>query len=249
MNTEENLHFGHRARMTEKILNNPESLQDHELLEMILFSFLPRIDTNHLAHKLLRKFGSLETLFNAKSEDIMAVEGIGKTTASKIVLMGQLLKRTNKAKTVPKKPFKCLADFQDYAISLFSGLTRERFAIILLDIKYLPITTIIYDEESINNVSVKIDEVVHTFAIHKPTYVILAHNHPSGIAEPSEDDNLATAKFCMLCQLHGITINDHVIIAKNQVYSYRMNDKMEDFENKYKLEKLLQISEVNNVKS
>lgn len=235
--------------MTEKILENPDSLQDHEVLEVILFSFLPRIDTNVLAHKLLRTFGSLSNLFNAKPEDIMATPGIGKTTASKILLMGQLLKRTVNSQNVPKKAFRCGADFEDYAISLFSSLTRERFALVLLDVKYMPITTLIFDDESVNHVSVKVDEIVHAFAIHKPTYVILAHNHPSGNVEPSPEDDLTTAKFYMLCYLHGITLNDHVVVSGNQIFSYRMNGKMDDYNDKYKLEKLLKVSEVNNGKS
>ncbi|MBQ0099526.1 MAG: hypothetical protein KBS91_03155 [Firmicutes bacterium] len=249
MTKEENFHAGHRARMTDKILCNPDSLQDHELLEAILFSFLPRIDTNLLAHRLLRTFGTLPVLFNAKPEDIMATPGIGKKTASKILLMGQLLKRTINTKPLPRKPFRSLRDFESYAVSLFTSLTRERFVLILLDIKHFPITTLIFDDESVDSVTVRIDEIVHAFAIHKPTYVILAHNHPSGFVEPSGDDDITTAKFYMICKLHGITLNDHAIISENKVFSYRMNDKMIDYEDKYRLEDLLENSEEQNVKS
>lgn len=77
MDAKFNPHLGHRARMTEKVLNNPTVLADHELLEVLLYGTLPRIDTNPLAHKLLEVFGSLENLFSADMKELMVVKGVG----------------------------------------------------------------------------------------------------------------------------------------------------------------------------
>ena len=70
MSNKENLHAGHRERMIEKFLNNPQSFSDHELLEVLLFYAIPRRNTNDIAHRLLRTFGSIEKVFSADRQTL-----------------------------------------------------------------------------------------------------------------------------------------------------------------------------------
>ena len=244
MTNDKNIHAGHRERMIEKLLKTSGELCDHELLEILLFSFLPRVDTNAIAHNLLTTFGTLENLFKAKSEDILSVKGIGKKTASEIVLIGNLLNRIFEVKpTLPKKPCRNFCDYKDLVISFFEDLTKERFIILMLDTRYIPITKIVFNGEGVDKVSARTEEILHSFAINKPRYVILCHNHPSGNLLPSHDDDLSTAKFYMICQIQGITLLDHVIVANNDAYSYFLADKIYEYQNKYQLETILRKSE------
>ena len=93
MQEERNLHDGHRDRMREKLLKNPDSLSDHELLEILLYQFIPRKNTNEIAHNVLQYFGSMENLIKADAKEILAIPGIGKNTASGITLFSAICKR------------------------------------------------------------------------------------------------------------------------------------------------------------
>jgi DNA repair protein RadC len=85
------LHLGHRQRLREKFLTSPDIMSEHELLEIILFDLLPRKNTNELAHKLLRAFGSIEGVIFAKPQELTQVDGIGKNIATKLISMGVLV--------------------------------------------------------------------------------------------------------------------------------------------------------------
>ena len=74
---DKNIHSGHRKRMTERFLKYPDSLSEHEVLEIMLYSALPRKDTNPLAHKLLAVFGSLENVLGADAAVLKSVDGVG----------------------------------------------------------------------------------------------------------------------------------------------------------------------------
>ena len=90
---EENLHAGHRERVIKKFITSNNGVLDHELLEILLFSFLPRIDTNPIAHRLIQTFGSLKGVFLATTEQLLSVKGIGKKTAANIKLIGMIYEK------------------------------------------------------------------------------------------------------------------------------------------------------------
>ena len=86
MTAKENVHSGHRERIVDKFVAHPDSPSDHELLEILLFSFIPRKNTNDIAHNLLNRFGSIEKVFACSPTELITVEGIGKKTAERIIL-------------------------------------------------------------------------------------------------------------------------------------------------------------------
>ena len=129
---EKNIHQGHRKRALEKVLKYPEAFSDHELLEVLLFYALPRIDTNKLAHKLVRMFGSLDKVFSAPIESLVSVEGIGEKTATFIILVGQIIKRAKKQKE-NLKPITSLEGLKQIIHVDFNGLTTEKCGFYLFD--------------------------------------------------------------------------------------------------------------------
>ena len=228
METKENLHQGHRARMMDKFLNYPESLLDHELLEVLLFGFIPRVDTNKIAHNLLKTFGSLEVLFSASGKEIMSVEGVGKATASHIKSIGEIYKRILQRERNCNPKMQTIGQAKEKVIASFEKHHHEEvLKVFLLDKKHNIITSVTFDNKRFDAVSISIPEIAKVIALHKPAFTILAHNHPSDNLEPSSHDDLATKRIKVLCDIHGATLVDHFIVSKNKVYSYYENNRLE----------------------
>ena len=215
----ENLHSGHRERVIEKFINNPKAFSEHEVLELLLFYSIPRKNTNDIAHRLLRAFGSLDNVFSATASELMAVNGVGKKTATLIMLTGKIILVNNQTKK-PKKTLFSLQKVKEIAIERFLTETDEKFILILLDKKYKEITEIEFTDNNINKVTAEIPEIAKALAIHKPAYTIAVHNHPSGVVDPSNADDITTKKINLLCEVHGSVLIDHVIVYKQKVFSY-----------------------------
>lgn len=233
MNEGKNLHDGHRARITEKFLENPDTMQEHELLEILLFRYIPRRNTNDIAHRLLQTFGNLENLFNADGKTLTAVEGVGKTVAAGILLTGKLIK------TIYGKFTADLPEIFNYAtarrdfVDYFRGMRTEKTVILLLDKRNTPIAQLVYEMNSVSKSYLNKTELANAIAINKPTYAIMAHNHPSGIAAPSRNDDIATLKVYELCDLLGVRFNDHIIVAGNDTFSYYYDGRLAELRQKY----------------
>ena len=102
-----NIHSGHRKRVKENVIKNGFSqLEEHKLLELMLFYSIPREDTNELAHKLINHFGSFEEVFKADVDQLKRVDGVGDNTAIMIAAMGETFSRISKAKPPKKRVYK-----------------------------------------------------------------------------------------------------------------------------------------------
>ena len=100
----DNLHEGHRNRMQSRYaLGGADGLSDHNLLELLLFYSIPRVDTNETAHRLLETFGSLEGVFKADINTLMSVSGVGEKTARHIKLVFDIQRRISEQKCESKR--------------------------------------------------------------------------------------------------------------------------------------------------
>ena len=213
--------------MIDKFISSPDSFSEHELIEVLLYSVLPRVDTNVLAHRLLIRFGNIKHLLSASPEDLLAVEGIGKKAATQIHLFGKLaLSLTTFAK---KKPpvIKSFYNNKEEFLQFFTDEKVEKLVLMLLDEKYVKITHVIFTNSRESEVAVELTEIAKVLAINKPTYVIAAHNHPYGNLVPSQADDKFTANLNIICALQGVTLLDHVIVTKTDSISYFINGKLD----------------------
>ena len=222
-----NVHVGHRERMINKFVSNPDAMADHELLEVLLFACIPRKDTNALAHRVLRTFGSLEKVFNADVKDLMKVDGIGKKAATYIKVNGLIVNRIKNAKKQENINMSSFYKIKDLVVEDFMGLKEEQFIVYLLDKSFKRITTLTYKNDKPDSVFIEPSELVSAFAIHKPSHLILAHNHPSGNVSPSKADDLNTGRVFVICSLHNITLLDHVIVFEHKAYSYYQEGRLD----------------------
>lgn len=225
MSTQSSLHDGHRKRMTEKLLDNPSALLEHELLEIMLFGALPRKNTNDIAHKLIKKFGSIRNIFNADAKALQAVDGVGKSVSAQIVLTGILLKEMSK-RIDEEVYIKNLSDVKEYFFDKFIGEKEEKFLFAMLNKSNRLLGVTEFKDDMNSQVSAGASELANSLSVFRPNYVIALHNHPSGVAMPSANDDLATAKIIALCELHGVSLIDHVIFTPNEVYSYNSDGRL-----------------------
>ena len=217
-----NLHEGHRARMLEKILLNTELLAEHELVEILLTFAIPRKDVNPLAHQLIRTFGGIKGLFRADKNELLAVDGVGKKTAGLIIAVGEIIKIAEKTKKVDCK-MQSPEQLGEYFKNKYKSLTEERFELILLNERYSIVNSVSYSDKNALSVFANPNELINLFAVHKPKFVTIAHNHIYGSAEPSKQDILSTKRLALLCSLHGVQLLDHVIVDRENIYSFRSN--------------------------
>ena len=232
------MHAGHRQRMIEKLLYNPDSFADHELLEVLLFFAVPRVNTNHIAHDLIRMFGSIKGVFHASPKELMSVNGVGKKVATELIAVGKIFDRvTNRKEKEIKFGFSYEHNKQqinDY----FLGCVDEKLVIMFLSEKLFKTDELVYAGDS-NHVVGDIKEIAKMLAIHKPKFIIVAHNHPSGDVNPSHADDVATAQLCLICEAHGIQFLDHVIVSGYNSYSYFLAKKLETIKEISNIDKLL----------
>ncbi len=238
MDNEKNIHDGHRERMLEKMFINPKLFSDHELMEILLFFSIPRKDVNPLAHKLLRAFGGVKEVFEATKEELLSVEGVGRKTVAQIMTIGEIYKRISNKGT---KPIKLSSPEQVYRAvkDVMRTAEKEKCSVFFIDKKYTLITIVSYSDTKGLSVSADPNELVRLFAIHKPTYVIIAHNHISGMAEPSKNDLVSTRKLNLLCELHGVDMLDHVIVCKEKIFSFRDSGMLDMIKNDTDINKIL----------
>ena len=187
---DENLHAKHRARMQERVERDGlDSLAEHEALEYLLFLSIPRADTNALAHRLIQHFGDFCKVLEAEPEELMQVEGVGPKSARLIstVMACSRYYELKKRKT---------------RLSLNSAETACR-----------PVQDLRIAEGVPNRVAVDTRKLLRAVARTNSTCGILAHNHPTGLAIPSEADRLTTYHIMEVTGQLGFTIMDHIIIA------------------------------------
>lgn len=214
-NTQEskNLHEMHRSRMrTRFCTTGAESLQDHELLEVLLYYALPRRDTNALAHEMLKRFGRLDKLFNASLEELIQINGIGERTAILLKTVFECHRRIENT-VGPEQELQLYDQIGEYLVKMYTGIQVEQMILLILDKKGHIVRTIQISEGTLDMVAVNKRKIVSSSLSASATFVVLAHNHPSGILVPSFEDKSITMELDELLKTLDIVLLDHFIIA------------------------------------
>lgn len=213
------VHDGHRQRLLRRFLEEGlDSFEPHNKLELLLFYAIPRRDTNEIAHRLLNTFGSFSGVLDAPVEDLEKVEGIGPSAAAFLKLLGQ----TAQAYFIDQQEDICLDTTQKagrYLLPRFLGRTHEVVFLTCLDQKCRVLNTALLHEGSVHAAEVNVRKIISTALKFNATGVILAHNHPGGIALPSPEDLATTKRIDQALQLVGVNLMDHIIVADRDFVS------------------------------
>ena len=224
--TKENVHENHRQRLREKFLKNPDALNKHELLELLLFYAIPRKNVNPLAHLLLDKFGSVNGVLSASANELMTVDGMGESTSAYITTLGKLLEVVSEEEIQEGLKLFNLENVKKYLVKFFSNYDKEVFYAFFLSKTEKVIAKVSYTSDKVDEINFLLSEFSRSFASIKPYAVVVAHNHPSGNPEPSKKDDSATEKMYLMFSLNGVKLYDHVIVAGNKIYSYNSDGRL-----------------------
>ena len=215
MNT--NPHSNHRERLRARFLSSPDSFEDHELLELILFYSIPRVNTNETAHALLDRFGSLKGVLDAGLPALKSVNGIGENSAIYLRAISELLLRYERANAKVDSPLRSKPELAAYLRSLFVGTESEISYVIMFDAsKRVILCQKLSEGYSAGNV-ISMREIVSLALNSNAAGMILAHNHPSGKAIPSGEDIEATNLIRGMLDKLGVQLIDHFIVAGKEV--------------------------------
>lgn len=216
----ENIHEGHRKRMKERFMKSGlDDFAPHNVLEFLLFYSIPRGDTNPIAHRLIDAFGSLSGVFDATPEELMKVSGVGESTAILISMIPQMARKYLEDKADAVNVVGGCGDIGAYLLPKFVGRTNEALMMVSIDNKNKVISCSVVAEGTVDSAKVSRRKVMEEAMKVKATRVILAHNHPRGVAVPSAEDVAMTMEIGRLFAQVGIELVDHIIIADDDYVS------------------------------
>ncbi len=217
---EKGMHDGHRDRLRDRFVKNgADSIETHEMLEMLLFYSIPRRDTNPIAHNLINRFGSFAGVLEAREEQLMMVNGMTKNAAILIKMILPLYNKYQKEKAESIK-LKTASDSGKFLMQYYNDMAEERVTVMCMDsgCRVLGFETVCDGDSS--NVVLNMRKLVEKILKYpKTTMVIIAHNHPEGIALPSREDIESTKELKMLLSSMGLNLVDHLIVAGNDYVS------------------------------
>ncbi|WP_279479699.1 DNA repair protein RadC [Aureimonas sp. SK2] len=215
-------HDGHRDRLRERFASaGPDALADYELLELLLFRFIPRRDTKPIAKALLARFGTLEDVLNAPADLLTEVDGIGDATALDIRVVTAVNQRAFRASLRSREILSSWSAVVDYCHASMAHETREQFRILFLDRRNALIADEVQQVGTVNHTPVYPREVMGRALALSASALVLVHNHPSGDPNPSRADIEMTKTLVGVAEALGIQIHDHLIIGRNGHFSFR----------------------------
>jgi len=208
-------HSGHRQRVKERYLTGGiEVFSKHELVEMLLFFGIPQKDTNPLAHRLIDTFGSIRELLSADRDALMHVEGMTANAATLLNLIGDL-RRYCAEEEMPMGT--SLADIEDqvkFLMPKFDMQASEALWMVSLDHACRVLAVHLVSRGTPVSSDVNVREILRHALSDNAVKVIIAHNHPSGLALPSRADLDATANIARTLKPTGVKLLDHFIFAR-----------------------------------
>lgn len=196
------------------------ALTDAELLAICLRTGVKGKSAIDLARQLLDKFGGIRQLLNASEQEVCSISGLGPAKFAQLHCIGEINRRFLRETLIEGVSLSSPAQTQAYLIAHLRDYPHEVFACLFLDNKH---RIIAFDElfrGTINGASVYAREVVKAALSHNAAAVIFAHNHPSGVAEPSAADQSITRRLKEALSLVEIEVLDHIIIGNGETVSF-----------------------------
>ena len=214
------IHDGHREKMRQRFLKSGlDAFADHEALELLLYYAIPRRDTNPIAHALMERYGSLSAVLTAPVEDLKKVEGVGESAAVLLKLAPQLYRKARLYEAEQETVLSSVERVGAYLLERFAGEKNEVVYQLCLDRKGKLLACKKLGEGGVASADLDIRRLVENALLTGASSVVLAHNHPSGVALPSRDDYAATDRAKTALSVVGVALADHIIVADGDFVS------------------------------
>ena len=223
--SDDHLHQAHRQRLRERYeATGFEGFSQHEVLELLLFYAIPRRDVNPLAHRLIRRFGSLSKVMDAPIDELTAVDGIGPAAAQYLKIFPDITRLYLIDRQVSAKTLDTHRKVRDFLQPHFAGLSHERLYVLLLDNGLHPLACECISEGTIAAVRTSFREITELAIKYRATAVILAHNHPGGVPHPSEADKALTLSLGQFLEALDISLIEHFIFTDKTCVPFLWQD-------------------------
>lgn len=191
------------------LARQPRAPTDAEILAAVL----PAAGRAELAASLLAHFGGLRALLSADADALCAVPGVGRARSAAIRALADLARRYYEQSLPAGQPIRSPADTEAFLAAKLRDLPHELFCCLFLDNRHRVIRFEPLFRGTIDGTSVYPREVVKLALAANAAAVILAHNHPSGVAEPSQADERITRRLKAALELVDIRLLDHLVIG------------------------------------
>ena len=213
-------HGKHRERVRNLFLQSGlDGFSEHNVLELLLFYTIPQGDTNVTAHNLIDAFGSLQGVLDAPVEELKKVKGVGEYTAVFLSILPQLARRYYTGKTADRVSMTERQALAQYVRSLFIGMKTEHVFMLSFDGSGQLNHSLKLFEGGVKQIQMDNRRIMEAALRSDAVYVVLAHNHPGGVAAPSASDATATRTVASLLASVGIHLEDHLIVAGEDCFS------------------------------
>lgn len=214
------IHDGHRQRLKKRFLEEGlDNFDEVNVLELLLFYCIPRKDTNPIAHALLEHFGSLTQVLEAPVDELAKVSGISDNAAAFLRLTTEVGRYYMVSKAAQSTVLTTVEQCGRYMLPYFVGRRNECVFLLCLDAKCKVLCCKEVGQGSVNSAGVSVRRIVEVALGANATSVVLAHNHPSGLALPSGDDVQTTRRVAAALNAVEVRLADHIVVADDDFVS------------------------------
>lgn len=214
-------HENHRERMRHRVENyGYDSLEEHEALEYLLFFAIPRVDTNGIAHELIRRFGSFQGVLNASEKELQSVAGVGPAAARFLHFMPQLFRYYVKEQQRGGCVLNTTEKQIGYLRKEYFGEAHEVLRVLAMNAKLRLLRSIRIESGTVTAVDANLGKIVQEVVQCGAARIVIAHNHPGGVAIYSREDIETTAAIMRALMPLGIRVEDHIILGEQEEYSF-----------------------------
>lgn len=229
--SEKNIHAGHRQRMLKKYRDHSiDCLEEHEILEILLFLVFSRCNTNNISHMLIEKFGSINGVLSANRSELLGIDHIGESAATFLCFIGDFF-RWLPAHRVKNIQLNTPQKIIEYCEPVFANTTKEMTYVLMLDARQNLVSQMLLVLGCSDSVTVRKMDIIRNAFIANSTNVVIVHNHITGSPAPSVADINATRELYNALRATGITLVDHIIIgldSEEKGYSMRRSEILRD---------------------
>lgn len=219
---------GHRERLRERFEKNSfAGFHDYEVLEFLLTFIFRQGDVKPLAKDLIKTFGSFSKVLDATIEELQEVKGMGKASAISLNAFRHAMAFYFQNNIIiDKEQITKMSSLVEMLRASIGHKQNEILFAIFLNAKNEVLANKELGEGTVSQASAFPRKIVEEAIKQKATSIILAHNHPDGIAEPSDHDLTITNEIQKALALVEITLQDHIILANNEYYSFKRNNQI-----------------------
>lgn len=222
-------YLGHHKRLRERFIKSGlDGFHDYEVLELLLNYVFPNRDTKPIAKDLLAKFKTLAGVFSADPQELQEIKWVGERTAVYLRMLNDTLGFVFEERARNEEiQFTKTAQLVEYFKATIGSKKNEVMRAVYLNSQNRRIHAENLSEGTVAEAVAFPRKIVEGALKHRAVSVIIAHNHPGGVAEPSDNDDKITEQIKNALQTVGISLQDHMIIAGDEYFSYRQTGYLE----------------------